>query len=70
MCIRDRSWRARTRGIFLEAFLGTSRLRPLLEAVPLRIMLNTEAPLIGAAHYAVTSTARNRERVSGKAEWT
>jgi glucokinase len=41
------------RGEFSEAFLGKGRFRGLLEAVPVRVILNDRAALIGAARCAV-----------------
>jgi glucokinase len=39
-------------GGFLEGFRGESRLRELLERVPVRVVLDTGLPLLGAARYA------------------
>jgi glucokinase len=39
-------------GTFLEAFLAKGRMRPLLEAMPVRILLNAQAALLGAARCA------------------
>lgn len=39
-------------GGFLEAFRGESRLRGLLDRVPVRVVLDSGAPLLGAARYA------------------
>jgi glucokinase len=36
-------------GIFLEAFLDKGRMRPLLETMPVRVILNDRAALYGAA---------------------
>lgn len=38
--------------IFLEAFLGKGRMRPLLEAMPLRVIMNENTALLGAARRA------------------
>ncbi|MBW4698280.1 MAG: glucokinase [Aphanocapsa lilacina HA4352-LM1] len=38
---------------FLEAFFGKGRLRPLLETMPVRVILNDRAALLGAAHWAM-----------------
>jgi glucokinase len=44
----------RLRGpIFLEAFLSKGRLRPLLEKIPVRVILNDRTALLGAARCAV-----------------
>ena len=39
-------------GTFLEAFLAKGRMRPLLEAMPVRILLNDQTALLGAARCA------------------
>lgn len=44
---------------FLEAFFAKGRMRPLLEAMPVRVILNTKTALFGAARYA---TLRGREQ--------
>jgi glucokinase len=36
-------------GAFIEAFLSKGRMRPLLEAMPVRVILNDRAALLGAA---------------------
>lgn len=36
-------------GMFLDAFFGKGRMRPLLEAMPVRVILNDRAALYGAA---------------------
>lgn len=38
--------------IFKEAFLGKGRMRPLLESVPVRVIMNDRNALLGAAHCA------------------
>lgn len=38
--------------VFLNAFLGKGRMRPLLEAMPVRVILNEDTALLGAARYA------------------
>lgn len=37
---------------FMEAFLGKGRMRPLLEAMPVRVILHSRTALRGAASYA------------------
>jgi glucokinase len=37
---------------FMQAFLDKGRMRPLLEAIPVRVILNPETALLGAARYA------------------
>lgn len=38
--------------VFLNAFLGKGRMRPVLEAMPVRVILNENTALMGAARYA------------------
>jgi glucokinase len=40
-------------GIFLEAFTDKGRFRELLEGIPVRVILNSEAALVGAAIHAL-----------------
>jgi glucokinase len=40
---------------FLEAFRAKGRMRPLLEAMPVRVILNDETALLGAARHAATA---------------
>lgn len=40
------------RPAFVDAFRGIGRLRPLLEAMPVRVVLNPHAALLGAARWA------------------
>lgn len=40
------------RGGFLDAFLAKGRMRPLLEAIPVRVILNDLTALLGAARHA------------------
>ncbi len=41
-------------GAFLEGFLDKGRMRRAIEHIPLRLALNPEAPLLGAAHHAAS----------------
>jgi glucokinase len=41
------------RPVFLDAFRAKGRLRPLVEAMPVRVVLNDQAALVGAARRAV-----------------
>jgi glucokinase len=41
------------RPIFLEAFLDKGRMKPLLEAVPVLVILNENTALLGAARGAL-----------------
>lgn len=38
-------------GVFLDAFLDKGRMRVLMERMPVRVILNERAPLLGAARY-------------------
>ena len=42
---------------FLEAFFDKGRMRPLLEDIPVKIVLNDDAGLLGAARYAFLQKA-------------
>lgn len=42
-----------TKGAFLQAFVSKGRLQPLLETIPLKVIVNDRVGLIGAARYAV-----------------
>jgi glucokinase len=42
-------------GAFLEAFLDKGRMRPLLEGMPLKVILNDRTALLGAARFAMRS---------------
>jgi len=39
-------------GLFMDAFASKGRFEPLLRAIPVRVLLNDQAALLGAAHYA------------------
>jgi glucokinase len=39
-------------GPFLQAFFDKGRMRPLMETMPIRVILNDKAALLGAARYA------------------
>jgi glucokinase len=43
-------------GKFMEAFMDKGRVSPLLEAIPVNVVLNPKVGLIGAALYAATMT--------------
>jgi glucokinase len=40
-------------GDFMQAFVAKGRLQPVLEKIPVRVVLNDRTALIGAAHYAL-----------------
>ncbi|MEP7273941.1 MAG: glucokinase, partial [Acidobacteriota bacterium] len=42
-------------GTFMGAFLDKGRFSSLLEKIPVRVILNSELPLLGAARVAVES---------------
>ncbi len=42
----------RRSALFLEAFCAKGRMRPLLESMPVQLILDDQAALIGAAYYA------------------
>jgi len=43
-------------GTFLKAFVSKGRFRELLERIPVRVILNDRAPLLGAAAHAMRTT--------------
>jgi glucokinase len=43
--------------IFMEAFLAKGRMKPLLEAMPVKIVINDDCGLIGAARYTLVQKA-------------
>ncbi len=45
-------------GHFLAAFFGQGRMRSLLQAMPVRVVLNPQTALLGAAHYAAFGPPR------------
>ncbi len=40
---------------FMEGFLAKGRMRPLLESIPVKVILDDHAALHGAAHRAATT---------------
>ena len=54
------AWRQRAIELFLKGFVEKGRFRPMLEAMPVQVIVNEYAPLIGAAHCAVTTRAAQR----------
>jgi glucokinase len=38
----------------MKAFAAKGRMQPMLELIPVRVILNDQAALLGAAHYAAT----------------
>jgi glucokinase len=47
-----------TDGSFMRAFLGENRLKDLLQAMPVRVILNDKTALIGAARYAALKSGK------------
>lgn len=45
-------WNDELKAVFFDNFFEVGRLRHLLEAVPVHIVLNPKTPLLGAAHFA------------------
>lgn len=46
-------------GCFTRAFIGEGPLKPLLEKMPVRVILNDQTALIGAARYAALQTGQS-----------
>lgn len=49
---------------FMEAFLSKGRMQPLLKDMPVKIVLNDDAGILGAAHYTLVQKAFGREKVA------
>lgn len=45
-------------GSFMTAFLGQNRLKDILKAMPVRVIMNDKAALIGAARYAAINSGK------------
>lgn len=52
------AWRSRAHDAFLSRFRAKGRLSPLLEAMPVHIILTDDAPLLGAARFALAEQGR------------
>ncbi|MBC8096327.1 MAG: glucokinase [Akkermansiaceae bacterium] len=50
--------RALTKGAFMKAFIGEGRMKDLLAAMRVRVIMNDKTALIGAARYAATQTGK------------
>jgi len=48
-----------TTGEFLQAFVTKGRLQPVLETIPVRVIVNDRVGLVGAARYAVQHAGKN-----------
>jgi glucokinase len=46
-------------GAFIEAFLDKGRMAPILEAIPVRVILDDTCALLGAAAYAEARASEN-----------
>jgi len=44
-------------GRFVQAFLAKGRLEPFVRRIPVRVVLNADAALVGAALYALDAAA-------------
>jgi len=44
--------------VFMNAFTAKGRMRPLLQAIPVRVILNPKLALLGAARYAMRQLER------------
>jgi len=49
-----------TGSLFMRAFLDKGRLRPLLEGIPVQVVTNDKAGLLGAARCAATKSSNGR----------
>jgi glucokinase len=49
-----------TSPLFMQAFLAKGRLRPLLESIPVQVITNDKAGLLGAARCAATKSSNGR----------
>lgn len=47
-------------GAFMEGFLAKGRMRPLVESMPVRVILDDRTALYGAARYAALGVSSNR----------
>ena len=45
-------------GKFMQAFVGDGRMKNLLAAMPVRVIMNDKTALIGAARYAAMKSGR------------
>jgi glucokinase len=62
--IAPKSLKTLQTGGFVEAFLDKGRLAPVLEAIPVRVILDDTSALLGAAAYAEARAAE----LSGRSE--
>jgi len=52
------AWRRRAREVFLTRFRDKGRLSSLLEGIPVHVIVSDEAPLLGAAQFALSEVGR------------
>jgi glucokinase len=52
------AWRTLAREAFLSRFHDKGRLSPLLKAMPVHVIMTDEAPLLGAARFALAERGR------------
>jgi glucokinase len=45
-------------GAFMDGFLAKGRMRPLLEAIPVKIVLDDRTALLGSARFAAETASR------------
>lgn len=45
--------------LFMQAFVGKGRLQPLLESIPVKVIVNDKAALLGAARFAAAGVAEH-----------
>ncbi len=50
--------------LFMQAFVGKGRMQPLLEAIPVRAIINEKTGLLGAARYGAVHAAVNEKSVT------
>jgi glucokinase len=43
-------------GVFFQSFCGASKLAPVLARIPVAVVMNEDAPMIGAAYQALATT--------------
>lgn len=46
-------------GAFFQAFCGASKLAPVLARIPISVVVNEDAPMLGAAYEALSNTIRS-----------
>lgn len=46
-------------GAFFKAFCGASKLAPVLARIPISVVMNEDAPMLGAAYEALSNIIRS-----------